>query len=126
MESASELVPFPLLLTPIESNYRACTIPYRFSSDNPRKPTPIELQWIDVFYNVIPSFKYIRFLYFFYFLLFYFSIIAYCAAGWTGKSTIDHSVRVRDVDLVWFTVFVLRLFCFYWMGYLMGRSQYGW
>ncbi|TYK08134.1 DUF89 domain-containing protein [Cucumis melo var. makuwa] len=57
MESASELVPFPLLLTPIESNYRACTIPYRFSSDNPRKPTPIELQWIDVFYNVIPSFK---------------------------------------------------------------------
>ncbi|KGN43364.1 damage-control phosphatase At2g17340 [Cucumis sativus] len=57
MESASELVPFPLLLTPIESHYRACTIPYRFSSDNPRKPTPIELSWIDVFYNVIPSFK---------------------------------------------------------------------
>lgn len=57
MESASELVPFPLLLTPIESNYRACTIPYRFPSDNPRKPTPIELSWIDVFYNVIPSFK---------------------------------------------------------------------
>ncbi|XP_022135892.1 uncharacterized protein At2g17340-like [Momordica charantia] len=57
MESASELVPFPLLLTPIESNYRACTIPYRFPSDHPRRPTPIELSWIDLFFNVIPSFK---------------------------------------------------------------------
>ncbi|XP_061353523.1 damage-control phosphatase At2g17340-like isoform X1 [Gastrolobium bilobum] len=57
MESASELVEFPLLLTPIESNYRACTIPYRFPSDNPRKPTPTELSWIDLFLNSIPSFK---------------------------------------------------------------------
>ncbi|KAJ6759997.1 hypothetical protein OIU79_024956 [Salix purpurea] len=57
MESESEMVAFPLLLTPIESNYRACTIPYRFPSDNPKKPTPTELQWIDLFLNSIPSFK---------------------------------------------------------------------
>ncbi|KAH1233855.1 Uncharacterized protein HKD37_09G025771 [Glycine soja] len=57
MESASELVEFPLLLTPIDSNYRACTIPYRFPSDNPRKPTPTEISWIDLFLNSIPSFK---------------------------------------------------------------------
>ncbi|KAF3434895.1 hypothetical protein FNV43_RR21982 [Rhamnella rubrinervis] len=57
MESASELVAFPLLITPIESNYRACTIPYRFPSDNPRKPTPTEIAWIDLFLNSIPSFK---------------------------------------------------------------------
>ncbi|XP_060667530.1 damage-control phosphatase At2g17340-like [Ziziphus jujuba] len=57
MESASELVAFPLLITPIESNYRACTIPYRFPSDNPRKPTPAEIAWIDLFLNSIPSFK---------------------------------------------------------------------
>ncbi|KAJ7980167.1 Pantothenate kinase [Quillaja saponaria] len=57
MESASEMVPFPLLITPIESNYSACTIPYRFPSDNPRKPTPTELSWIDLFLNSIPSFK---------------------------------------------------------------------
>lgn len=57
MESASEMVPFPLLPTPIESNYRACTIPYRFPSDNPRKPTPTEIAWIDLFLNSVPSFK---------------------------------------------------------------------
>ncbi|XP_015571856.2 damage-control phosphatase At2g17340 isoform X2 [Ricinus communis] len=57
MESESEMVAFPLLTTPIESNYRASTIPYRFPSDNPRKPTPTELQWIDLFLNSIPSFK---------------------------------------------------------------------
>ncbi|XP_059435336.1 damage-control phosphatase At2g17340-like [Corylus avellana] len=57
MESASEMVAFPLLTTPIESNYRACTIPYRFPSDNPRKPTQTELAWIDLFLNSIPSFK---------------------------------------------------------------------
>lgn len=51
------MVAFPLLITPIESNYRACTIPYRFPSDNPRKPTPTEISWIDVFANSIPSFK---------------------------------------------------------------------
>jgi hypothetical protein len=61
MESASEMVAFPLLPTPIESNYRACTIPYRFPSDNPRKPTPTELSWIDLFLNSIPSFKYLSF-----------------------------------------------------------------
>ncbi|KAL6211086.1 hypothetical protein ACLB2K_016314 [Fragaria x ananassa] len=57
MESASEMVAFPLLTTPIESNYRACTIPYRFPSDNPHKPTPTEIAWIDLFLNSIPSFK---------------------------------------------------------------------
>ncbi|KAJ4962351.1 hypothetical protein NE237_022290 [Protea cynaroides] len=57
MESSAELVPFPLLMTPIESNYRACTIPYRFPSDNPRKPTPTELVWIDLFFNSVPSFR---------------------------------------------------------------------
>ncbi|GLT96604.1 hypothetical protein SLE2022_142140 [Rubroshorea leprosula] len=57
MESDSEMVPFPLLMTPIESNYRACTIPYRFRSDNPHKATPTEIAWIDLFLNSIPSFK---------------------------------------------------------------------
>ncbi|GLT25949.1 hypothetical protein SLA2020_010470 [Shorea laevis] len=57
MESDSEMVPFPLLMTPIESNYRACTIPYRFPSDNPHKATPTEIAWIDLFLNSIPSFK---------------------------------------------------------------------
>ncbi|KAK9044113.1 hypothetical protein V6N11_072432 [Hibiscus sabdariffa] len=57
MESDSEMVPFPLLTTPIESNYRPCTIPYRFPSDNPRKATPTEIAWIDLFRNSIPSFK---------------------------------------------------------------------
>ncbi|CAK9148731.1 unnamed protein product [Ilex paraguariensis] len=33
------MAPFPLLMTPMECNYRACTIPYRFPSDNPKKPT---------------------------------------------------------------------------------------
>ncbi|KAK8568377.1 hypothetical protein V6N13_106302 [Hibiscus sabdariffa] len=54
MESDSEMVPFPLL---IESSYRACTIPYRFPSDNPRKPTPTEIAWMDTYLNSIPSFK---------------------------------------------------------------------
>ncbi|KAF8405594.1 hypothetical protein HHK36_010501 [Tetracentron sinense] len=57
METSSETVPFPLLITPIESNYRACTIPYRFPSDNPRKPTPTEITWIDLFLNSVPSFR---------------------------------------------------------------------
>lgn len=57
MESSSPSVPFPLLQTPIESNYRACTIPYRFPSDNPRKATPVEIQWIDLFLNSVPSFR---------------------------------------------------------------------
>ncbi|KAK1266396.1 hypothetical protein QJS04_geneDACA014497 [Acorus gramineus] len=57
MESSSPMVPFPLLPTPIETNYRACTIPYRFPSDNPRKATPTELEWIDLFLNSVPSFR---------------------------------------------------------------------
>ncbi|XP_043713469.1 damage-control phosphatase At2g17340-like isoform X4 [Telopea speciosissima] len=57
MESSSELVPFHLLITPIESNYKACTIPYRSPSDDPLKPTPTDLAWIDVFLNSIPSFR---------------------------------------------------------------------
>ncbi|PKA60375.1 Uncharacterized protein AXF42_Ash008435 [Apostasia shenzhenica] len=57
MESASPSVPFPLLHTPIEANYRPCTIPYRFPSDNPRKATPVEIQWIDLFLNSVPSFR---------------------------------------------------------------------
>ncbi|KAL9672092.1 hypothetical protein QQ045_028340 [Rhodiola kirilowii] len=57
MESSSELVPFPLLITPIETNYRACTIPYRFPSDNPKKATPTEIEWINLFLNSVPSFK---------------------------------------------------------------------
>ncbi|CAH2051462.1 unnamed protein product, partial [Thlaspi arvense] len=52
-----EMVPFPLLPTPIESSYRACTIPYRFPSDNPKIATLTELSWINVFANSIPSFK---------------------------------------------------------------------
>jgi damage-control phosphatase, subfamily II, stand-alone protein len=58
MESSSPSVPFPLLQAPVESTYRACTIPYRFPSDNPRKATPVEIQWIDLFLNSVPSFKY--------------------------------------------------------------------
>ncbi|KAL5976903.1 hypothetical protein ACLOJK_021239 [Asimina triloba] len=57
MESSSSMVPFPLLMTPIDSNYRACTIPYRFDSDNPRKATPTEISWINLFLNSVPSFK---------------------------------------------------------------------
>lgn len=56
MESDGEMIVFPLLQTPVESNYRACTIPYRFPSDNPKKATPTELQWINLFLNSIPSF----------------------------------------------------------------------
>uniref|UniRef100_A0A1J3ITC0 Damage-control phosphatase ARMT1-like metal-binding domain-containing protein n=2 Tax=Noccaea caerulescens TaxID=107243 RepID=A0A1J3ITC0_NOCCA len=51
------MIPFPLLPAPIESNYRACTIPYRVPCDNPRIATPTEISWINVFANSIPSFK---------------------------------------------------------------------
>lgn len=51
------MVPFPLIPKPIEVNYRACTIPYRFPSDNPKIATPTEISWINVFANSIPSFK---------------------------------------------------------------------
>ncbi|KAH6822861.1 pantothenate kinase [Perilla frutescens var. hirtella] len=54
MESSGELVVLPML---VESNYRACTIPYRFPSDNPKKATPTELSWINLFANSIPSFR---------------------------------------------------------------------
>ncbi|KAL1554536.1 pantothenate kinase [Salvia divinorum] len=54
MESSGELVALPVL---VESNYRACTIPYRFPSDNPKKPTPTELSWINLFAKSIPSFR---------------------------------------------------------------------
>jgi damage-control phosphatase, subfamily II, stand-alone protein len=57
MESSSPSVPFPLLQGPVEDAYRACTIPYRFPSDNPRKATPVEIQWIDLFLKSVPSFK---------------------------------------------------------------------
>ena len=57
MESSSPSVPFPQLQAPVESTYRACTIPYRFPSDNPRKATPVEIQWIDLFLKSVPSFK---------------------------------------------------------------------
>ncbi|GLJ23707.1 hypothetical protein SUGI_0449190 [Cryptomeria japonica] len=57
MESSSAMVPFPLLTTPIETTYRPCTIPYRFTSDSPHKPTPAELAWIEVFRKSIPSFR---------------------------------------------------------------------
>ncbi|ERN11562.1 hypothetical protein AMTRI_Chr03g44220 [Amborella trichopoda] len=57
MESSSAMVPFPLLTTPVESTYRPCTIPYRFPSDPPRKPTPTELSWIELFQKSIPSFR---------------------------------------------------------------------
>ncbi|KAK2987173.1 hypothetical protein RJ640_030765 [Escallonia rubra] len=57
MESSCEMVALPLLTTPIEANYRACTIPYRFPSDNPKKPTPTELSWIDLFLNSVSSFQ---------------------------------------------------------------------
>ncbi|XP_054779067.1 damage-control phosphatase At2g17340-like [Prosopis cineraria] len=55
MESSSaELVDFPLL---VRSNYRAGTIPYRLPSDDPLKPTPTELSWINLLLGSIPSFK---------------------------------------------------------------------
>ncbi|KAL9231782.1 hypothetical protein vseg_006958 [Gypsophila vaccaria] len=54
MESSSEMVAFPLLKT---SSYRACTIPYRFPSDNPKSVTPTELSWIQLFVASIPSFQ---------------------------------------------------------------------
>ncbi|KAM0899461.1 hypothetical protein ACQ4PT_021318 [Festuca glaucescens] len=57
MESSSPRVPFPLLQAPAESTYRACTMQYRFPSDDPRKATPLEIQWIDLYLKSVPSFK---------------------------------------------------------------------
>ncbi|KAL5195807.1 Uncharacterized protein HKD37_20G057574 [Glycine soja] len=53
-ESTSQLVPFPLLTN---GNYTACTIPWRFPSDDPSIPTPTELSWINLLLNTIPTFK---------------------------------------------------------------------
>ncbi|XP_043713470.1 damage-control phosphatase At2g17340-like isoform X5 [Telopea speciosissima] len=57
LERAPALVRFPLLMTPNGSNYKACTIPYRFPSDNLWKLTPTEETWIDVFLKSVPSFR---------------------------------------------------------------------
>ncbi|EOA32299.1 hypothetical protein CARUB_v10015561mg [Capsella rubella] len=57
MKSVIGMVPFPQLPTPIETSYTACTIPFRFPCDDPRKTTPTELSWINVFASSIPSFK---------------------------------------------------------------------
>ncbi|KAK1632607.1 hypothetical protein QYE76_006922 [Lolium multiflorum] len=57
MESSSPRVPFPLLQAPVESTYRACTMQYRFPSDDPRNATPLEIQWIDLYLKSVPSFK---------------------------------------------------------------------
>ncbi|XP_031493856.1 damage-control phosphatase At2g17340-like [Nymphaea colorata] len=57
MEPFSAMVPFPLLVEPVELTYRPCTIPYRFPSDDPRKATATELEWIEVFRRSIPSFR---------------------------------------------------------------------
>ncbi|KAK1282263.1 Uncharacterized protein QJS10_CPB22g01499 [Acorus calamus] len=57
METTSPMVPFPLLPTPIETNYKPCTVPYRFPSDDPRKPTQVELDWIDLFLDSVPSLR---------------------------------------------------------------------
>ncbi|KZV37892.1 hypothetical protein F511_12174 [Dorcoceras hygrometricum] len=54
MEKSGEMVVLPVL---VEQNYRACTIPYRFPSDNPKKTTLTELSWINLFANSIPSFR---------------------------------------------------------------------
>lgn len=74
MESESELVPFPLLPTPIETNYRACTIPYRFPTDNPKRPTRTEIAWLDLFLNSIPSFKSVIFFFFLFILSLFFNL----------------------------------------------------
>lgn len=61
IESTSQLVPFPLLTN---GNYTACTIPWRFPSDDPSIPTPTELSWINLLLNTIPTFKYVIFFFF--------------------------------------------------------------
>ncbi|KAG5075717.1 hypothetical protein JHK84_056948 [Glycine max] len=52
--SQPQLVPFPLLMN---GNYTASTIPWRLPSDDPSIPTPIELSWLNLFLNTIPTFK---------------------------------------------------------------------
>ncbi|KAL5068433.1 hypothetical protein RYX36_019320 [Vicia faba] len=56
--SRSELVRFSLLVDDTDTyNYKACSIPMRFPSDDPSVPTPTELSWINLLYCGIPSFK---------------------------------------------------------------------
>ncbi|MED6189731.1 hypothetical protein PIB30_098831 [Stylosanthes scabra] len=50
---SSELVEFPLL----NEVYSACTIPWRHPSDDPSVTAPIELSWINLLLNTIPSYK---------------------------------------------------------------------
>ncbi|KAJ7555868.1 hypothetical protein O6H91_05G058000 [Diphasiastrum complanatum] len=57
MESASAPVPFPMLYAWVEYSYRPCTIPYRFPSDPPQRPTSTELLWIQLFRKSITSFR---------------------------------------------------------------------
>ncbi|KAL9244911.1 hypothetical protein vseg_018625 [Gypsophila vaccaria] len=57
MESSATMVGFPQLTPPIDSTYKACTISYRFPSDNPNITTPSELSWITLYASSIPSFK---------------------------------------------------------------------
>jgi len=57
--SRSQLVRFPLLMDDTDTTkYSACTIPWRFSSDDPRVVTPTELSWINLLHSGIPSYKY--------------------------------------------------------------------
>ncbi|WJX18999.1 pantothenate kinase [Trifolium repens] len=56
--STSKFVRFPLLVEDTDTtNYTACTIPWRFPSDDPSIPTPTELSWINLLFSGIPSYK---------------------------------------------------------------------
>ncbi|GAU43597.1 hypothetical protein TSUD_27990 [Trifolium subterraneum] len=56
--STSKFVRFPLLVDDTDTtNYKACTIPWRFPSDEATVPTPTELSWIDHLFSCIPSYK---------------------------------------------------------------------
>ncbi|KAK7268957.1 hypothetical protein RIF29_21669 [Crotalaria pallida] len=53
VENGTELVHLPLLM----NDYKACTIPWRLPYDDTNIPTPTELSWINLFLNLIPSYK---------------------------------------------------------------------
>ncbi|KEH42821.1 hypothetical protein MtrunA17_Chr1g0188221 [Medicago truncatula] len=56
--SRSQLVRFPLLMDDTDTTkYSACTIPWRFASDDPCVVTPTELSWINLLHSGIPSYK---------------------------------------------------------------------
>ncbi|CAJ2628237.1 unnamed protein product [Trifolium pratense] len=56
--STSKFVRFPLLMDDTDTtNYTACTIPWRFPSDDPTVPTPTEFSWINLLFSGIPSYK---------------------------------------------------------------------